>query len=95
MKAVGTRGLTDSSQCPTTNDAIRGEKNGRVNFPHSFTQIPKVTIGLNSLDILQTTGSRINISIKSVDTKGFNYSFITWCITSIYGANANWLAVGK
>ena len=96
----GTRPLRDSSKCPEGADAYRGEKNGRVEFLSPFTTVPKVMVALSKLDISgngQPGDSfiRLAVNVDSVDTKGFSYSFVTWCTTKVYGATASWTAVAN
>ena len=96
ITAKGTRPLDDASQCPTTADAYRGERNGRVNFAGQFSVTPTVQAALTSIDIAGGNpgdSNRLSFYVTSVDPKGFNYTFTTWCITKVFSASAAWLAV--
>lgn len=95
MKAVNTRPLHDSSQCPNGEAGLRGELFGRVPFSSPFASIPTVTVGLSQLDIEGNKNNRISVKVIGVDSTGFNYSFTTHCDTQIHSATANWIAVAK
>lgn len=98
ISAVGTRPLDDSSQCPSDSNAWRGNRNGRVNFTKTFSAPPTVAAAISELDAQGGSANdsiRISLSVTSVDAKGFNYNFTTWCTTKIWGTKASWIAVSK
>jgi|GEM_PF-5691332 len=97
LKAVDTDPLSQTSKCEEGAKGLRGEKKGRVTFKTAFIEPPVVNLGIASLDssVPSNTGMRLAISVLDVDRKGFDYSFVTWCYTSISGATANWIAVSR
>lgn len=97
MKAVGTRPLTDTAQCPTDSTASRGELGGRVTFTKPFKNTPRISIGISQIDsgIPSNTGMRLSVGVVNADRNGFSYNFNTWCNTTISGATASWIAVSE
>ena len=98
LKAVNTRSLLDGSACPTGRDSSRGNLQGRVEFLKSFASTPVVSISLSEFDVRSIDGrdsSRLHVGVLSVDPKGFNYSFSTWCTSIVNSASASWIAVGQ
>jgi hypothetical protein len=98
LRAVSTRPITDSSECPPDASSLRGELNGRVSFSQPFASVPAVSIGLSHLDARGSDAMdslRLDVHVVAVDQSGFNYSFSTWCRTVVNGASAAWIAVGR
>ena len=75
----------------------RGEKHDRVDFQESFASPPKVIMALSAIDVSHNANSRFHVIAipESVDTKGFDYKFVTWCDTAIHWAEAHWIAVAQ
>ena len=99
IKANGTRELSDNTRCDSV-DPYRGEMNGRVDFPTPFATPPQVLVGISSLDLTDSRkyagdAVRLTVAVKQVDSKGFNYTFNTWCFTVVNGATASWIAVSR
>ncbi|MDP5277949.1 H-type lectin domain-containing protein [Sphingomonas sp. DG1-23] len=98
IAASGTRPLLDMTRCPEGPDASRGQPNGRIEFEHPFEVTPKVAIALSNIDIGGANPMdthRLQVSVTSIDKRGFNYAFTTWCTTAIYGATASWIAASR
>lgn len=98
LRAVGTRPLPDPSGCPTGAENLRGELKGRVNFSNPFATAPEVTVGLSEIHLRggdSVDMNRLRISITSIDERGFDYSFVTWCRTVVQSATASWFAIAK
>ena len=88
--------LYKSMQRFTENDATRiGTQDGRVNFKKSFSSKPEVFVALSYLDSKHNVNLRINVSVLSVDKKGFSYRMVTWANSFITYAEASWIAIGK
>jgi hypothetical protein len=95
IRADGTRPMTDTSACPIGQDAHRGIRSGWQAFAQEFERPPQVHAGIAQIDsgIPANTGMRLAFNVQEVTAKGFKYSFVTWCNTSISGARAGWIAV--
>jgi hypothetical protein len=90
--------IPNSSRCAQDGASERGVINGRVDFVEPFNSKPIVTMGFSSINIRGNNPSdsnRLNLSLLNADSKGFNYSFTTWCSTVLYGASASWFAIAK
>ena len=90
--------LNENSNCTGGANTFKGARNGRYQFPKEFPTAPRVSIGLNVLELpggALSPSTVMDVSILSVDTRGFNYRFVTTCQTLVNSAAANWIAVSE
>lgn len=90
--------INDNSNCNGGANTFKGMRSGRYQFLKEFPVVPRVSIGLNVLELpggITSPATVIDVSILSVDTKGFNYRFVTTCQTLVNSAAANWIAVSE
>jgi hypothetical protein len=67
----------------------------RVSFDTAFGTVPTVSVGLQALDTLSGTDTRLRVSVESVDLTGFTLVIGTWADSAVYAVTANWLAYVK
>ncbi len=91
-----TPSIRDTNSCEAGDKGFRGLKNKRVNFQVPFNEAPTVLVGIQSYDMSDDNGAmRLQVRAHSIDSSGFSYNFVTWCYTSLYSANATWIAIGS
>lgn len=82
--------------------SIGGQKDGatywgfldrRVDFPMPFDRAPVVYMALAGADVDRRTAFRLRVRVTSIDREGFEYDFVSWNRTRVYGASASWMAV--
>lgn len=89
-------GIGDNSRgCPEGEGAWRGHVDRRLDFPEPFTSVPEVMAAISAVDHHVDNNLRLVLSVNSIDTKGFNYHFFTWCNTRLVRADMRWMAVAK
>jgi hypothetical protein len=64
----------------------------RVNFAAAFSNQPKVTTSLASLDAHHGYNTRIATDAQNISQTGFDLVIVTWGDTRVYGASVRWLA---
>ena len=74
----------------------RGRYNHRVLFPRPFESDPEVMVAISGISQrYRNQVLRLNLWVDSTDTKGFNYSFVTWCDSRLEHTDMQWIAVAK
>jgi ribosomal protein S30 len=63
-----------------------------VKFAHAFSSIPTVTPFLAALDSANNSNLRLNVSVSDVTTQGFKLTLSSWADTTVYHAEAGWVA---
>jgi H-type lectin domain len=64
----------------------------RVNFERPFVTPPKVVVFLNALDLSNAHNWRVKTSATAIDVNGFTLNIETWGDTTLYSAQACWIA---
>ena len=64
----------------------------RVNFERRFVTPPKVVVFLNYIDLDKNQNWRLNVRASDIDTSGFMLHIETWGDTTLYAAQACWIA---
>lgn len=97
LVATNTRPIDDSSLCVAGTDNFRGTKNKNFKFIIPFDAAPSVSIGISNIvsNLPKDTGLRLSISVSNITRFGFDYTFGTYCNTSITAAQAEWIAVSR
>ncbi|TKA68258.1 hypothetical protein B0A49_08020 [Cryomyces minteri] len=73
----------------------RPKNSARVAFPKgAFTKPPTVLVALNSLDMAGNSDLRIKASVDEVTSEGFRWHLDTWDDSTLYAAEASWIALG-
>lgn len=66
-----------------------------VSFGTDFNTLPTISTAIAEFDIINTGGNyRLELITQNVTTSGFDVVFHTWGDSSIYGARAQWTAIG-
>lgn len=67
-------------------------KSVRIDFERPFVTPPKVVVFFNYIDLDHTKNWRLNTTATNIDTKGFTLTIDTWSDTTLYAAQACWVA---
>ncbi|CAH0055465.1 unnamed protein product [Clonostachys solani] len=83
-----------------TNDVRSWQKpeektSGRVNFSQKFSQVPKVTVSLRSVDTNKDYNTRVKVYTSDIDKTGFTIHADSWSNTQLYSAGVSWVAIGQ
>ena len=65
-----------------------------IDFSESFSEPPKVVLGITYTDFINDSAHRIQAYTKDITVHGFSIEIKTWGDTHIWGAGVNWLAYG-
>lgn len=86
--------LTKRTECPETpGRGIRGIVKGKVAFSKPFARPPKVVVGLRRVDSgTDDTLIRLHLEATDITAEGFEYSFFTWCRSSVLVSYGTWFA---
>jgi hypothetical protein len=63
-------------------------------FGKTFVTPPGVSLGLMSIDELNTTNTRVNVYAENITKDGFDIVYLAWGDSIMYGVGASWVAVG-
>ncbi|MDD2868008.1 H-type lectin domain-containing protein [Neomegalonema sp.] len=86
--------LTKTTECAEANGwGTRGLVNQKVTFSKPFPRPPRVIVSLRRVD----NGSgddiiRLHLEANNITPEGFEYSFYTWCKSSVWVAHGTWFA---
>ncbi|KAN0084441.1 hypothetical protein V8E55_007945 [Tylopilus felleus] len=64
----------------------------RIEFERRFVTPPKVVVFFNYIDLDSSRNWRLNVSASDVDVSGFTLHVETWGDTTLYAAQACWIA---
>ncbi|KAK5019790.1 hypothetical protein BJ546DRAFT_1000012 [Cryomyces antarcticus] len=74
----------------------RPKNTARATFPkRAFAKPPTVLVALNSLDMAGNSDLRIRASADEVTSEGFRWHLDTWDDSTLYAAEASWIALGN
>jgi len=63
-----------------------------VNFPQSFSKIPRVAVSLYGLAVSKNYDTRIVVVAEEITVNGFYVVLCTWADTQLYEVDVNWIA---
>lgn len=73
----------------------RSTNSGAVQFSGgALASVPRVIVGLNSMDVGGAQNLRLNARADGVTAKGFTWHLDSWADTVLYSAGASYLAIG-
>ena len=64
-----------------------------VSFPKSFSEKPKVIVGLTMIDAAGNVGTRVNAIAEGISRDGFTVIVKTWADSKVYGVSGSWVAI--
>ena len=88
-------GIRTSDSCLPGVEGFRGHINRRVDFPEPFVLVPEVIAAISYVDHYNDDNLRLYVRVEEIDTRGFHYSFATWCRTRLHYVQFQWMAVAK
>ena len=81
-----------------TGESILRTSTCMVVFNPPFGEIPNVMVGLSEVNTSRegiAPGLRIKVEAVDVSTTGASINFSVWHDTDVYGARAQWIAIGR
>lgn len=65
-----------------------------VRFKEVFSAVPKIHVGIATLDASKDSNLRITLRAGSVTKGGFSIKLATWDDTRLAKVSVNWMAIG-
>jgi len=71
----------------------RSQNPGQIVFANPYPQPPSLAIGVNSMDLSENGGIRLNVFVNKLLNDSFRIHLDCWADTILYSAGAAWLEV--
>ncbi len=65
-----------------------------IDFPESYSNIPKVHATLIMFDFSNTENTRVGLNVKNITEKGFKVELYTWANSRVFQGEISWLSYG-
>lgn len=68
---------------------------GAISFPYRLSQSPRVTVGLNSIDVYCKSNLRIAAAVSDASETGMTWHLDSWADTVLYSAGGSYIATPR